>query len=248
MKLLNVSKFVLGTLDHALEIAPGTAELDETRAARAVAATAAGVTEPIDLALLAQLADVVDRATRAFAAYDYTRALEAAEEFFWAFCDDYVEVVKVRAYDSGAATESARAALLRTLDTLLRLFAPFLPFATEEIWSWWQDGSVHAQAWPAAAPSGGDPALLATVATVIGAVRKAKSEAKLSQRAAVETLTVTGTAEVLDRVRALESDIAAAGSVSSVVYVTAGVGADVGADAGAGAVAPLGVAVTLAVA
>jgi valyl-tRNA synthetase len=197
MKLLNVSRFVLG-----------------------IGVSDAAVTEPLDLALTTALAGVVDRATAAFEGYDYTRALEAAEEFFWAFCDDYVEVVKGRAYDTGGATESARAALTTALSTLLRLFAPFLPFVTEEVWSWWQTGSVHRQSWPLAAdlPGGGDPAMLGTVATVVSAVRKAKSEAKLSQRAAVDELVLTGPAAELDRVRAVAGDLAAAGSIASVTY------------------------------
>ena len=69
----------------------------------------------------------------------------------------------------------------------LRLFAPVLPFATEEVWSWWQSGSVHRAAWPPARswPSDGDPALVGVVAAALAAMRKAKSEAKVSMRADV---------------------------------------------------------------
>jgi valyl-tRNA synthetase len=139
----------------------------------------APVTEPLDAAMLAALADVVDEATAAFEAYDHTRALAATETFFWTFCDDYVELVKDRAYGGHGeeAAASARAALARALDVLLRLLAPFLPFATEEVWSWWRTGSVHRAAWPTAgvlreaAGAQADPRLLGVVGTALAGVR-----------------------------------------------------------------------------
>ncbi|MEV0145742.1 MULTISPECIES: valine--tRNA ligase [unclassified Nonomuraea] len=192
IKILNASKFVLGFPEADAE-----------------------VSEPLDLSMLAGLADVVDEATRAFEDYDYTRALEAAERFFWSFCDDYLELVKARAYESGAAAASAHAALRLALDALLRLFAPFLPFVTEEVWSWWRPGSVHRSAWPAVERGTGDPAVLTVASEVLRRVRKAKSEAKLSMRAEVSRLTVSGPEAGL--VRLAQDDLCGAGNVEEFV-------------------------------
>ncbi|MEV7194616.1 valine--tRNA ligase [Streptomyces sp. NPDC093510] len=200
-KLLNLGKFVLSLGDVRAE---------------------ADVTEPLDRALLAELATTVEEATAAFDTFDYARALERTEQLFWRFCDDYVELVKARAYgDRGdaAATESARAALRTALDVLLRLFAPVLPFVTEEVWSWWRDGSVHRSAWPGAAQlrrHAGDAAVLTAASEAIAAVRRAKSQAKLSMRADVTRATVTAPRATLDHFAAAQGDVRAAGRLGSV--------------------------------
>ncbi len=193
VKLLNASKFVLAF----------------------PAAVDGPVTEPIDLSLLARLSEVVAEATKAFDAWDYTRALERTESFFWDFCDDYIELVKTRAYGEGPAAESASRALRLSLDVLLRLFAPVLPFVTEEVWSWWREGSVHAQVWPTVeeVAATGDPALLPAAGAVLGAVRKAKSNAKLSMRAEVSRLVLRGDATWVALVEQARTDLANAGVV-----------------------------------
>ena len=93
---------------------------------------------------------LVRESTEDLEGYQYTRVLERTESFFWSFCDNYLELVKSRRYgDLGEGpAASANTALLTSLSVFLRLFAPFLPFATEETWSWWQPGSVHKAPWP----------------------------------------------------------------------------------------------------
>jgi valyl-tRNA synthetase len=140
-----------------------------------------------------------------------------AESFFWSFCDDYVELVKSRAYASGPAAESAQATLALALSVQLRLFAPVLPFVTEEVWSWWQTGSVHRAAWPVASelPSGGDPGVVAAAAEALAGVRKAKSDAKQSMRADVETATVIAPEEQVAQVEAARTDLIDAGRITT---------------------------------
>jgi valyl-tRNA synthetase len=210
-KILNVSRFVLG---------PGVGASDRQ---------AADVTEPLDLAMLASLADVVSVATAALDCYDYTRALEVTERFFWDFCDDYVELVKARAYgEHGTETaHSAQAALAIALSTLLRLFAPVLPFVTEEVWSWWQEGSVHRTTWPVAAElrmlaGDADAALLDSVSQVLAAVRKTKSDARVSMRTEVASVVVRGSDVALAQLREAARDLQAAGRIEQLDLLDAG--------------------------
>ena len=198
MKLLNVSKFVLSIGQPAADARP---------------------TEPVDVSMLARLAMVVADCTEAFETFDYARSLERTESFFWWFCDDYVELVKSRAYANqgpqGAA--SAQSALRSALSTLQRLFAPFLPFTTEDVHSWWQPGSIHQSSWPAVSdfPSG-DTALLEPVCGIMALVRRAKTEAKVSQRAKVELLEIVAPAELHAAIHAGSTDIIDAGSVAEI--------------------------------
>ena len=166
---------------------------------------------------------MVDQCTSALDAYDHATALEQAERFFWFFCDDYLELVKARAYgEHGAAgTSSAVATLRLALSVVLRLLAPFVPFVTEEVWSWWQDGSVHRAAWPVGArlreqAGPGDEAVLAAASAAIAAIRKAKSEARLPMKNPVPLLILTAGQQRVDALAAAGADVRSAGRVAAI--------------------------------
>ena len=222
VKLLNASKFALADLPDAGD----RSEIGQ-------------LTHPLDRALIARLAAVVADATDSFERYDYARALERAESFFWWYCDFYLELVKGRRYDSDpAVSASVSLALQLSLSVFQRLFAPFLPFACEEVWSWWREGSVHRAAWPdagelAAACGGSHPGAgqsgsdgtaderaveelaLEVTADVLREVRKAKSQAKRPMRAPVKRVLVRDTAERLAALALGEDDLLQAGSIES---------------------------------
>jgi valyl-tRNA synthetase len=197
-KVLNASKFALGL---------GAAE-----------ALRQPVSEPLDRGMLARLTEVIGAATAAFETYQHTDALQTVETFFWTFCDDYIELVKDRAYGEGPGADSARAALAAGLSVQLRLFAPFLPYVTEEVWSWWRYGSVHRATWPSryeltrVAPEG-DAGLLDVAGDALRQVRRAKSDRKLSMKAEVPLAEALGPAALLERLALIDRDFKAAGRI-----------------------------------
>jgi len=229
VKLLNASKFALADLPP-----PGEA-----------------LSHPLDRAMIARLAAAVADATRGFEDYDYTRALERTEELFWWYCDNYLELVKGRRYDPDPAIGAPVSLALRTsLSVFQRLFAPFLPFVCEEVWSWWQLGSVHRAAWPdaaqlrqaagdglprAAVAGDGDGAgpepesdgravqdvALEVTADVLHEVRKAKSDAKQPMRVPVARVVVRDTAERLRALALGEDDLRQAGAIERIETVEA---------------------------
>ncbi len=206
IKLLNASKFVLGR-----EAEVGL------------------VTAPLDRALLAGVAELVADATAALERYEYTRALDRTESFFWSFCDDYLELVKARRYgDHGPRARSRPTRRCgRRCRCSPRLLAPYLPFVTDEVWSWWQPGSVHTSAWPTAddvralTAEPGDAATLAVAVDVTGALRRAKSEAKVGMKTQVARAVVRDTAERLAALEAVRRDVCAAGNVGELVLEVA---------------------------
>lgn len=212
IKLLNASKFALNLGATEDKIVTSAADANV-------------ISHPLDQSLLAQLHEAIVPATRAFEKYDYARTLNLVETFFWHFTDDYIELIKDRAYGSRGEAEQASvvATLATALDALLRLLAPFLPFATDEVWSWWRKGSVHEQAWPglenqlggiAQAATSGDADVLTTVTRAISRIRKAKSDAKVKQRTEVLSATITTTEARIEELQAGLDDLRAAGNVS----------------------------------
>jgi valyl-tRNA synthetase len=203
IKLLNASKFVLAK--------PGTR---------------GAVTSGVDRGLLTQLARLVRESTEDLDNYQYTRVLERTETFFWFFCDNYLELVKSRRYgDHGEALAgSANTALLTSLSVLLRLFAPFLPFATEEIWSWWKRGSVHKASWPteaeilAVADGADDRGVLALqmAAQILGDIRKRKSEEQRQLKTPVARVVIRAPENKLELLPDVEQDLRASGQIQQI--------------------------------
>ncbi len=214
IKIMNASRFALGF---------------GTDSGTPLAVDPEAITDPLDRAMLLGLAGLVDEATQAFDGFDYARALERTEAWFWTFTDDHVELVKSRAYEGDeAGAESARHALRLALSTLLRLFAPFLPFVTEEVWSWWRGGSVHRQAWPtsdklrdAATVDGEhvDPITAAVAAAALAEIRRHKTTEKRSLATPVTACTLTDTAERLALLRPVLGDVTAAARATGIDLV-----------------------------
>jgi valyl-tRNA synthetase len=207
IKVLNAAKFVL-----SFEISSDATE----------------ISEPVDRAMLSALSAVVEQAGKAFQAYDHTKALELTETFFWNFTDDYLELVKERAYGQETTPQAQASAVLAlriALHTQLRLLAPFIPFATEEAWSWWQEGSIHRSSWPQVSDlegfnRGQAASMLQSASEALMGVRKAKSDQQLSMKAEIASLTIKAPAGKLEELRALESDMRSVGKIDAIVFET----------------------------
>lgn len=204
IKVLNAAKFVL-----AFDLPGADAQ----------------IVNPLDLSILARLEHVVTTATEAFEAYDHARALEATETFFWLFCDDYLELVKTRAYGtdvSEAERASAVLTLRRVLDIVLRLLAPFLVYATEEVFSWFNEDSIHNETWPtvddvefALLPSdlANAESVLSTVSDALIGIRRAKTDAKVKMRTEILSATIVAPEAALGDIERAFGDIKAVGRI-----------------------------------
>lgn len=222
IKVLNASKFAL-TMGGDADL-----DLDITH-----------VVQPLDRSMLAALREVVSSATTALENYEHARALEITESFFWTFCDDYLELVKERAYNregkwSDQASASARAALAIAIDTFVRLLAPYLPFVTEEVWSWYREGSVHQAAWPTAsdlevtsdgtvegAIEDASSVLLGVASEALVVLRRVKSEAKVSPRTPFLEVTVSAPEQTIPLLEDVLEDLAAATKIQGAAHFEA---------------------------
>jgi valyl-tRNA synthetase len=201
-KLFNASKFVLS---QTAPLHPITAELDR--------------------AFVEELRRLVVQATESFEKFDHAHALMDTESFLWSrFTDTYIELSKARARSEEAGGAEARGSAVATLrlglKVLLRLFAPFLPYITEEVWSWVfaeETGhpSIHRAPWPCtgeleevAEPADGESFEIAVLAQA--AINKAKADAKVSMGREVEHLNLAGSPATLERLQPVLSDVLAA--------------------------------------
>ncbi len=213
IKVLNASKFALTMGGESSDL-----DLDP-----------AHVTQELDRSVLAELRTVIEIASSALADYDHTKALEATETFFWTFCDDYLELVKERAYNRDQIwpedeAQSARSALALVIDVVIRLLAPYLPFVTEEVWSWYRTGSVHRASWPTVqelADLPGDPHVLATASEALIVLRRVKSEAKVSPRTPFLSVTLSAPQSALSVLEEVSDDLRAATKASGTFMLLA---------------------------
>ncbi len=210
IKILNASKFALSDSQ--------TASTELTEVSRRTIDVA------VDRAMIRNLAALVDEATAAFEEYDYARVLQRTESFFWRFCDDYLELVKGRRYgeQGPAGAGSANTALRAALSVMLRLFAPFLVFVTDEVWSWWQPGSIHQAPWPTSeellsqladnsdATRQADERAYQWATDLLFEVRKQRSEAKQPLKVPIARVTVKAEAEAVALMPVVEADLKAA--------------------------------------
>ncbi len=210
-KVFNASRFVLMQLDRAADdgVPSGLEHLSE----------------PLDLALVDRLRTVVEQATRALEDFDYAAALQVVEESFWAFCDHYLELVKLRSYAEGDAPgrRSAVAGLRFGLSTFLRLLAPYLPYVTEEVWSWRFAGegaqrSIHTTPWPAvgevdAVPRPEAAGSFEAAVEVLSKIRGVKTSAQKSLRWPVISLEILGPGQAREALAPVLDDVLRAGNV-----------------------------------
>ena len=198
MKLFNASRFVFNI------VAQSGVDVN--------ADYVSNITEELDKSWIGKMCDALDVSRKAFEANDYSFALETTEHTFWDFCDNYLEIVKGRAYSENPT--SAVSALMLSIDLFCKMFAPFMVFITEEVYQarpWGKDtGSIHVKAYPKAsdfADVSVDEDFYNKVVTMVEAGRKAKADEKRSLRAPIMDLTVSANQKTIEVLKRAQADI-----------------------------------------
>ena len=215
-KLYNAGKFVTGI------VATAHAELGDRPSLEAVR-------EELDCGFLAQLRALVERASAAFQDYDYATALAHTEEFFWDnFTDSYIELAKNRAKGMGDVSRAQRASAVAALDfalhVLVRLFAPVLPYITEELWSWDNATdadplpaacSVHRAAWPDTAEFASltlpaSASSFAAAKASLASIHRYKTQASVSLARAIDSIQLAAHPSTIRTAEAVAADVMSA--------------------------------------
>ena len=210
MKLFNAGKFVL---------AQGAIE--------------GAITEPLDLAFLAKLKKQVEDAGRAFENFEPAQALMESEKFFWShFTDSYLELVKGRTWgektDAHELAQKASAvhALRLGLNTFLKLFAPFLPYTTEEVWSYGfqaESKSIHHANFPSGLDfegiPAGDPAIFDAAMAAQSVINQQKTVSKVSIARPVVKVVLRASPKTIECFLPASKDVMAASKVETIDWV-----------------------------
>ncbi|MDR3128080.1 MAG: valine--tRNA ligase [Bifidobacteriaceae bacterium] len=223
-KILNASKFVLNII--------GTNNLNK---ADSLFLTNK-LTQKLDISLIQELNIAIKKATTALEKYDHAKALELIENFFWNFCDNYIELVKNRAYGgetfSNKQINSAKSTLYIALSTILKMFALYTPFVTEEAWSWFHNSSIHIQKWPEIIitpnieatktnkTNNSEPNIFSNASEIISQIRGLKTQAQASMKTPIQNLSITAKPDIIRNLKLIENDIIASGNIlSDIIYI-----------------------------
>ncbi len=180
------------------------------------------ITSKLDLSWMNKLSQMLQTASKSLEEYDYASALDVVEKRFWDFCDNYLEIVKKRAYSEDS--DSAIASLITTIDVFLKAFAPFCPFITEEVYQvrpWAQaNGSIHATLWPKledvfSSDIQSSDNLYDYISFITAEIRKAKTKENASQRTGIDQITLSAPENIQSLIKPCLIDIYNVGSINN---------------------------------
>jgi len=157
--------------------------------------------EEVDKWILSEMNKLIAHCTESFDKYEYSRIKQEVDKFFWkTICDNYLEIVKDRLYNPDSRGKEARKSGQHTLYLLLlntlKLFAPIMPFITEELYQVYfkqHEGakSIHVSSWPVAEETDDSLKLVGeTVLYAVDAARKAKTEKQVSLRTPIKKFVI----------------------------------------------------------